>query len=415
MLKKTALNENGGVLVMALFFVVVISVLGVTTYYVANTELTEASKKYEMAKALYLAEGGLERAIDELQGGIKNGWDDEVAGADTEVGTEDDGILSFGSEVSCYAYGDRSDAVSEGVIGGYWDWYLGHYDVRIFDGRRPGESPGKCNRVIIGSDGVSTKDFRRRVEAEVELWELRLPECLVYIDGRGMDTKFDGEAFLLDGKDTNPDGSPGPGPDVPGILVPSWNDANTIRNQTRDSQCHQVLGVGNLDGDDPCTPSVLDLATWNSNEFRPNRFRSKDLPKLESMVNNEIAPGTHAAQIVIGSPDNYLITKCPGSLHISGQLYGYGILIVEGDMVVTGVGRWDGLIIVKNHAWMAGGGNGFHLFGTLLVMDESGSDGDREFRFAGQSDGFYSTQTITRVQDSVRTLVVNRWRQSGGM
>jgi hypothetical protein len=89
-------------------------------------------------------------------------------------------------------------------------------------------------------------------------------------------------------------------------------------------------------------------------------------------------------------------------------------LIVEGDLVVTGEGRWDGLIIVKNHARMSGGGNGFHLFGTILIMDESGPDGEDEWRISGQADGFYSTATVSRVNESVRGLVVNSWRQIAG-
>ena len=403
---------------MALFFGLMLSVLGVTAFYVASSEITHAGRKYEMAKALYLAEGGLERAITELQNGIGDGWDNEVAGLDGVAGTDDDGILSFGPRVDCYVHGEYGgsdiDAGNGGDYVGLRNSYLGHYDVSIGKGRRSGESVEGCNRLVIRSDGVSSKNFKRRVEAEVELWELHLPECLVYIDGVNMNTKFDGNSFLLDGKDTNPDGSPGPGPDVPAILVSQWYDVTPIKNEVMHNQCDQVLGVGNMDGSNPCSPSVTDLGNWNPNTFNPNTFRSKDLPRLETMVNVLIPGGTYAGQRTIGDADNYLITKCTGDLHITGQLYGYGILIVEGDLVVTGEGRWDGLIIVKNHAWMSGGGNGFHLFGTLLIMNESGPDSENEWCISGQSDGFYSTATVSRVNESVRGLVVNRWRQIAG-
>lgn len=398
---------------MVFFCGLMISVLGLTAYYVANTELTQSSKKYEVAKALYLAEGGIERAILELKGGMKDGWDDEVAGADGDLGTEDDGILSFGSKVNCYSHGE-SDGLSTGGTE-YWNRYLGHYDVKLVDGRRPGESPGKCNRVVVGSDGISTKNFKRRVEAEVELWELKLPEALVYIDGRSIEAKFDGNAFLLDGKDTNPDGSSGDSLNVPAILVPAWQEVGTIKAEIKDYQCNKVLGVGNLDGTDPCDPSVTDLGSWNPNGFNPNRFKSRDLPKLESMVNNVIAGGTYAGQYTIGGPDNFLITKCRGSLHITGPLTGYGVLIVDGDLVVTGTALWYGLVIVRNEARMSGGGCRFHLYGTLIILNGSGLDNAPEFQFSGQSDAFFCRKTITKIQDSVQTLVVNTWRQSAGM
>lgn len=418
MLQRVHFDEKGSILFMVLLCSLFISVLGLTAYYVANTELTEASKKYETTKALYLAEGGIERAVLEITAGANDGWDDEVAGADGEEGTEDDGILSFGGKVDCTSLpGGFETAESEEVTkSNLLGHYLGHYDVRIVDSRRPGESPGKCNRIVIESEGFSTKNEKRRVEAEVELWELQLPPTLVYIDDPKMDVDFTGNTSLLDGKDTNPNNTPGPGPHVPAMLVPRWETRTIIIEDLKDHQCDQVLGVGNMDGGYPCTPSVLDLGNFNPTGFNPNKFRTKDFPKLETLINNRIVGGNYDGTEMIGAPDNYLITLCTGDIHITGQFNGFGVLIVDGDLDITGQGCWYGVIIVKGrYVKMAGGGNGFHLYGTLMCMGQATFADDVEFNFYGASQSAYSTYTVNKVQDCVRTVTVSRWRQTASM
>lgn len=420
MLKKILRNEQGNVMFIALLCGVIITVLGLTSYYMATTELTESSKKYETAKALYLAEGGLERTILHMKAGVGNGWDDEVAGADGDLGTADDGILGFGSQVNCFS-GNQDQATVENTEIEVVDErcssrYLGHYDVRVVDGRRPGESPEKCNRIIITSEGISTRDVKRRVEAEVELWELHLPLALVYIDGIHQDADFNGNTSTLDGKDTNPDGSSGPGPHVHAILTTTLEVAEDINDQVKHNQCDQILGVGNLHGTDPCSPSISDLGTWNSTGFSPRRFKGQDLPKLGKMVNNWVSGGTYSSTVTIGAVDNYLITHCSGDIHLTGQFEGYGVLIVDGNLSITGQGHWHGLIIVKgNTVHLSGGGNGFHLHGTLMCMGEGNPGDECDFRFCGSTDSAYSTYTINKVQDSVRTVTVSHWRQSAGM
>jgi hypothetical protein len=411
-------NERGSILFMVFLCSLFISVLGLTAYYVANTELTEASRKYETTKALYLAEGGIERAVVEITSGAADGWDNEVAGADGEMGTGDDGILSFGEKVDCTSLQGGYETVesNEVTTGDRLNHYLGHYDVRIVDGRRPGESPGKCNRIIIASEGVSTKNAMRRVEAEVELWELQLPPALVYIDDPNMDVDFTGNTSLLDGKDTNPNMTPGPGPHVAAILVPRWENSLQIIEDLKDHQCDQVLGVGNMTGGYPCTPSVKDLGSFNLTGFNLNKFKAKDLPKLETLINNEIPGGNYDGTEMIGAPDNYLITRCTGDIHITGQFDGYGVLIVDGDVDITGQGCWYGVIIVKGkYVKIAGGGNGFHLFGTMLCMGQATLTDMVEFNFYGASQSAYSTYTVNKVRDCVRTVTVSRWRQMVAM
>ena len=121
MFKGTIFNERGGVLFAVALSAVAMIMLGVTAFYLANTEVTSSGAKFEKAKALYLAEAGLARAIVEMTSGMDDGWEDEIAGADGETGTCDDGILSFGASVHCTPFQEGyTTGESEEVSNSFW-------------------------------------------------------------------------------------------------------------------------------------------------------------------------------------------------------------------------------------------------------------------------------------------------------
>lgn len=395
MLKTTVSNERGGMLFVVAFAAVLMMVCGVTAYYMATTEISAAGARSEKAKALYLAEAGLQRALVGMTSGMDDGWDDELAGEDGQDGTEDDGILSFGPEVDCYASGGAD----------LWTHYLGHYDVRIEDGRRPDQQSGSCNKVILGSTGVSIKNFKKRVEAEVEIFDLPQPPATVFMVGRYNETlfpdpDFSGQAFMIDGNDMNPDGTPGPGASVPGLA--SNGPATPIVDALRDNQKDQVKGTGYDETTSPITPSVQQTGTQVN--------LTQIAQKLKGMADNIIAPGTYSTFTGYGGPGDYQITVCDGDLHLSGQIEGRGVLVVTGDFKMSGQGRWDGYIIALNHARFVGGGTSFHLYGALMIGNSSGLDYVAEFEITGNSDLSYSTETIEKARTDVRTVSINHWR-----
>lgn len=407
MLKATVLNERGGMVVITAFAVVVMTVCGLTAYYLATTELTASGLKFEKAKALYLAEGGLQRAITEMSEGLDNGWDDELAGVDGETGTEDDGILSFGSSVNCAAFkGEVTTDEQDVNRASVWDNYIGHYDVKIEDGRPPSQQTGPCNKAVLSSTGVSSKNYKTKVQAEIDLFELPTPPALVYMVGRYNETEFPdpqfaGQAWEIVGYDTNPDGTLGGGSDMPGIA--SNGPAQAVLDKLADNQKDQLMGVGYDPTTSPITPSVLQTNTEVN--LREVAYR------LKGMADNTVAPGTYSTFTGYGTPDDYQITVCDGDLHLSGAIDGYGVLVVTGDFKMSGQGKWEGYIICLNHARFTGGGTQFHLYGTLLIGNSSGLDYLAEFDITGNSDLYFSWQTVERAKADVRTVVVKNWRR----
>ena len=408
MLKNALFNERGGVLFAVALSAVAMIMMGVTAFYLANTEVTSSGAKFEKAKALYLAEAGLARAIVEMTSGMDDGWNDEIAGADGETGTCDDGILSFGASVDCTPFQNGyTTTESDEVSNSYWNRYLGHYDVRIEDGRRPGEQSGECNKAILGSVGVSSKDFKTRVEAEIEVFELPPPPSLVFMVGRYNETTFPdpfyaGQSWWIGGEDRNLDDTGGPTVGKPGIG--SNGVAQPIVDALHDNQKDQVSGVGYDGGTSPPTPSVQQVGTEvNLNEIAY---------KLKGMADNIVSPGTYSSFTGYGSPTDYQITVCDGDLHLSGDIEGYGTLVVTGDFKMSGQGKWVGYIICLNHARFTGGGTQFHLYGTLMIGNSSGLDYVAEFEITGNADLYYSSEAIENTQLAVKTVSINRWRRT---
>jgi hypothetical protein len=99
-----ALNEDGAVLIVAMLLIAILSLIGISASRNVVTDTAIASNHLASIQSFYVAEAGVERAKNEcaqryLTGGWSN-FDQILRGADGTGGTSDDGILTFGSNVS---------------------------------------------------------------------------------------------------------------------------------------------------------------------------------------------------------------------------------------------------------------------------------------------------------------------------
>ena len=350
-----------------------------------------------------MAEAGLQRAFSEMSSGMDNGWDDELKGSDGETGTEYDGILSFGPQVDCFANTD--DAIQSGVDVGVpaSTYYVGHYDVRIEDGRLPSRQVGTCTKVRVKSTGVSTQNFEKTVEAMLEIFELPWPPAVVFLvpgdDATFPDPDFNGQSWMIDGNDTNPDGTSGTQPPITGIA--SNSSVMPVVSASKDNQKDQVQGAGYDDTTDPPTPSIEQV------DLQVNLVETVDY--LKGVADNTVSPGTYSNFSGFGSSADYQVTVVDGDLHLSGQVEGYGVLVVTGNLTVSGQGAWNGFIICLGSATFVGGGQPFHLYGTLMVGTSSGAKQAGNFTLSGQSDLYYSSQTLEQATRDVKSTYISSW------
>jgi hypothetical protein len=80
------------------------------------------------------------------------------------------------------------------------------------------------------------------------------------------------------------------------------------------------------------------------------------------------SPGTYSdGNWGSAAANDYRVSYCKGDLELSGSFVGAGILIVEGNLTFSGHSEFSGIVIVRGNATLTGGGNGVHVYGSLLL------------------------------------------------
>lgn len=255
--------------------------------------------------------------------------------------------------------------------------------------------------LIVYTDGTSHPGILRivasasshRGTATVETFVRRTVATLprvasVFVDPEAvLDLK--GNSFLIDGNDHNPDGTAGSAPAVPGIATlegsPPGANAATFLSQIPAKNYDQVRGAGSL-------PSLgeaggVDIAAI--------------FDSFKSRMTQTLAPGTYTSPALGDWTDPVLpITYASGDLHFSGNGHGAGVLLVDGTVTVTGQFTFYGMLIVRGDIRLSGGGAGVHTYGTVMVGQSlTAVDPESDVTITGTADLFYSAAVLARLED----------------
>src|SRR5262249_43078921 len=148
---------------------------------------------------------------------------------------------------------------------------------------------------------------------------LPTPQAAVYLNDPLANTTFQGNAFNVDGKDWNLNGTGGPSPSIYGIAING--SKNQILSHLSAQQLDNVNGKGGW-------PSVTSYAPPNASYIDSV---ISTLSSRASIVFNSYS-GTYTGNLGTYSTGNYVITKSNGNLKIGGGSQGAGILLVQGNL-----------------------------------------------------------------------------------
>jgi hypothetical protein len=250
------------------------------------------------------------------------------------------------------------------------------------------------------SIGNSALESRRQTSAYVRIaYPTIVPKGAITAAG---DVKLQGAA-KVNGDDTSPAGwghcPVTPAPTVPAVVVPP---GETV-----------TYGPSNI----LSTPAVVyDAAAADSNTYV--RYGTESWVSLTSNADIKLTGGTYNSNIqpigtattcdrsqtwnwgepnrpgaVIGCYGWYPIIYVDGSMHLNGNGYGQGILLVNGDLEINGIFEFFGLVIVRDDVTKGNGTakiNGA-LYAANLTLDTSTS------WFTGTQDVNYSKCAIETV------------------
>jgi hypothetical protein len=307
-------REGGSSMVMSLLILFAILALSVAALSGATSGLTLSNNYRTSLQAELAAESGL---IDAVK--VINNY----------------GVVSFTTDVTPTSTWNTLYGSSAVPMPGSWGI---SYTVS------PATSPTpSANNMTLSSSGQAPGQSQRTINVRLQVSQ---PFTCGAIDlpGSGVNATFNGTSFLVDGDDfamgaTTPTSGSTP---TLGISTRSQSDANSVVSALSSGQQQDVKGtavpgqvasVGSCDG-----PS-------------PSRIANSIVPPMKALPNSKVslnpAMKINGTQH-FGTSGNPLVTYFDGDTEITatGNASGYGILIVNGSLTISGSLDFTGLVIV---------------------------------------------------------------------
>jgi hypothetical protein len=263
----------------------------------------------------------------------------------------------------------------------------------------PGETAtNDSNRIItLTSTATGPNGSKRKVKAYIgrSPW---IPPGAIYLPGApaNVPTDFNGNSFAITGNDTNPNGTAGPLAAIPAVATNNAAETTAISGPSgslSSSQYGQVTGQGS-------NPSVVTSTNLDVNQL------ANDLIALGGADLQTYNGGTFkASDGGLGTSTQPKITHITGNARLTcgngstANALGYGVLIVDGNLDIQGLFKFEGLVIARGEQQSLGG-NGSKISGALLIKESTTSGGGQDGLTVGGNSGVrYSSQTLQTVFD----------------
>jgi len=350
-------QENGMVTALGLLMLAVLTLLGTTAVVVTSTDIQIGGNYKASETAFYAAEAGVEEARARLRDGAVGKINDTAPTSPTwkaYIGTPDAPSL-------------QPDPVNI------------KYVVEIRHKPDPNDlnkvmtTPTGNNIYIVTSTGY-TANSSRAVEAEVTKNSPSFPKTALYVKHK---TTVNGDKTTIDGKNACGEGT------VPAITTTLPEGESVVLN-----------GGPSIVG--PLPPA--------------GPIKYEDTPALDVVaLVNSLKPYANvpaAEPEKWGDPDkctSYNIVHFNNDTHLSGQMQGCGLLLVDGDLEVTGGFEWRGIVIATGIIKFTGvGGNDKRVTGGMI--SGAGVDATVDVKIGGS--------TVIRYCSSVQEEIAKNlpWR-----
>lgn len=185
------------------------------------------------------------------------------------------------------------------------------------------------------------------------------------------ETDFSGDSFSINGND-----SCNAAPPAPGIVVTDSALATEITNDTttdgglEPGQMDNVIGAGGI-------PSVVTIPPLSQSV-------SQMAQAYLDLSHTVLDGGNFSSNETWGTSGSPRITRITGNAQIQGTVEGYGVLVVEGSLDVSGNFTFHGLVITRGDIQVQFTGNA-GLYGSLIIGESTNLDPNLELDVRGNA------------------------------
>ncbi|MCH8942368.1 MAG: hypothetical protein IIA48_08040 [Bacteroidetes bacterium] len=205
----------------------------------------------------------------------------------------------------------------------------------------------------------------------------------LYVSSNNLNINLHGN-IDINGNDHDIDGSEIPGFPLPGIGVDTQADSAYIIDNIKSKINNSIQGAGGA----PSVGVVQDTTNWL--EISENFIFAADIT---------LSSGTYSTGSVFGTKSEPLITYITGDVHFTGSAYGYGILIINGNLEMSGNFTFHGLVIAYGQSSVetkTTGNSG--IIGAAIFVGNS-----IDMQATGNAKIYYSTQAIDNLKAKIKS------------
>jgi len=366
-------GESGFLLIAALVFLAILSLVGTTAYLLSSTDIKIGGNYRNTRKALQVALAGTEQGREVLR--------QVNAGNGSPVTTDP---TSFNAELVYYAAGNQP-LISSGTLDGY------SYTVTMSnDADDPGGNTADSNnKVLLTSTATGNNDVKATVEIAISLPPppaapppVGIPNPVAAIALLGDSGSFIGGNS--NAKSLNGDDQCGNVSSLPVVAVSAAGSLSGVQSSISGSQpttYHtKVNGVSvNASNNMNAIAQALTPAQMVNNGITLNDATSLNnmVQTIHDLGQTTVVPGgSDNSNVNLGDVNNLKIVVVDGDFTMNGNASGAGLLVVKGQLTFAGNINYTGIIMVIGTGTMVrnGGGNGT-ISGAVWVASTAGSDG----------------------------------------
>jgi hypothetical protein len=181
-------------------------------------------------------------------------------------------------------------------------------------------------------------------------------KAAVYVSSNNTDLLLNGN-MTISGYDHDINGNFIDSSGVSGMGVDNPADSAYVADSLKSKVSGGITGSGG----DPSVNVVPDTTDW--------------LALTESYIfaaDTTLPSGTYGTGTVLGTQSHPIITYCAGDVNLSGTAYGYGIMIVNGNLDMTGQFTYHGIVIAYGQSTINTKTTGnAGIFGAAIFVGES--------------------------------------------